>query len=182
MRIFASEPSVMPGAIGAVVNWPFRTSGRPSTSSKMPWYEPWNTAILSRRLTVRAMRIAAVTASEPVSQNVARSLPDTSHSSAATSPASGDDGPISKPVLSCSATAVTTKSGRCPNRPSPNPSVTSIHSLPSRSHSDAPCERIETTGYTISFHSRLKPAPARGSASDFRLAATLAFDSDVRAV
>ena len=51
------------------------------TSSKMPWYAPVKIAIVLRPVTVRAMRIAPITASEPVLQNAARSAPVTSQNS-----------------------------------------------------------------------------------------------------
>ena len=51
------------------------------TSSKMPWYEPVKRAIVLRPVTVRAMRMQPITASEPVLQKAARSLPVSSQNS-----------------------------------------------------------------------------------------------------
>ena len=87
----------MPGAIGTERNCPSTLVGRTSTSSNTPWYAPANIAIVSRPLTVRATRIAAVTASEPVLQNATRSIPVNSETIRDTSPARGVCGPISKP-------------------------------------------------------------------------------------
>ena len=70
---------MMPGAAGmrlAACGVP-----RTSTSSKMPWYEPVKITIVLRPVTVRAMRIAPITASEPVLQNAARSTPVSSQTS-----------------------------------------------------------------------------------------------------
>ena len=47
----------------------------------MPWYAPVKIAIVLRPVTVRAMRIAPITASEPVLQNAARSAPVSSQNS-----------------------------------------------------------------------------------------------------
>ena len=62
--------------------------------SKQPWYEPSNRTILSRPVIVRAMRSDVITASEPVLQNVARSIPVSSLNRAATGPARSDCGPV----------------------------------------------------------------------------------------
>ena len=70
----------MPGAIG-IARPSLPLVGRTSTSSKMPWYAPVNITILSRPDTVRETRIAAMTASEPVLQNAARSMPTMSQRS-----------------------------------------------------------------------------------------------------
>ena len=124
----------MPGAIGVARDPVAALVGRTSTSSKMPWYAPVNMTILSRPETVRATRIAAVTASEPVLQNAARSMPIISQTSFATSPASGVCGPISMPASSCALTASRMKSGLCPKKIMPKPLVRSTYSLPSTSH------------------------------------------------
>ena len=52
-------------------------------------------AMSDRPVTVRAMRMQPITASEPVLQNAARSAPVTSQNSSAHSPASTCCGPIS---------------------------------------------------------------------------------------
>ena len=68
-------------------------------------------AIVLRPVTVRAMRMQPITASEPVLQNAARSLPVNSQNASATSPASGVCGPISMPRSICAFTASLTNSG-----------------------------------------------------------------------
>ena len=57
-------------------------------------------AIVLRPVTVRANRIAAITASDPVLQNATRSIPMNSVIILATRPASGVWGPISIPLAS----------------------------------------------------------------------------------
>ncbi len=83
---------MMPGAAGTAFSF---LVPRTMTSSKMPWYEPVKMAMVLRPVTVRAMRMAPITASEPVLQSPARSKPVNSQMSLATSPASGCCGPIS---------------------------------------------------------------------------------------
>ncbi len=75
--------------------------------------------MIERPVTVRAIRIAAITASDPVLQKVTRSLPVISLNSAATRPASADCGPIAKPLRSCSPTASTTKGAAWPKKVCP---------------------------------------------------------------
>jgi hypothetical protein len=103
-------------------------------------------AIRSRPETVRATRTAAVTASEPVLQKAARSMPTIAQRRSDTSPASGVWGPISIPLRSCEATASVTNSGEWPNRFRPNPLTRSTYSLPSTSQSFEPDERSTTIG------------------------------------
>ena len=64
-----------------------------------------------RPVTVRATRMAPITASEPVLQNATRAMPVSSLISCATSAVSGCCGPISMPVSSCACMAATTNSG-----------------------------------------------------------------------
>ncbi len=103
-------------------------------------------AIFLRPVTVRARRIAVMTASEPVLQNVARSIPVNLQMSCAARPASGDCGPISTPFSSCSTTASVTKPGEWPNMFRPNPMSMSTYSFPSTSQSRDPEERTATIG------------------------------------
>ena len=121
-------------------------AARTRTSSKIPWYAPANTAILSRPLTVRARRIAAVTASDPVLQNPTLSICTIAETRAATSPASADCGPISIPASSCAWSASRMKPGLCPNMMAPKPFVRSTYSFPSTSQSLDPAERTVTIG------------------------------------
>ncbi len=130
----------------------------------MPWYAPEKSATVSRPVTVRARRIAAITASDPVLQKVTRSMPVNSLIRRATSPAIGDCGPISTPLRSCSVTASVTNAGECPKRFRPNPMSMSTYSLPSTSEMREPDEPVATIGYTISFQSTRNPATTRGSA------------------
>ncbi len=81
--------------------------------------------ILSRPETVRATRIAAMTASEPVLQNAARCMPTISQRSFDTSPASGVWGPISMPASNCSSTAARMNAGLWPKKIMPKPLVMS---------------------------------------------------------
>ena len=62
---------------------------RTITSSKMPWYELLKMAIFLRPVTVRAIRMAPITASEPVLQKATRSMPVISDISLATSAVKG---------------------------------------------------------------------------------------------
>jgi hypothetical protein len=84
---------------------------RTITSSKMPWYELVKMAIVLRPVTARAMRIAPITASEPVLQKATRAMPVRSAISCATSAARGCCGPTSRPALSCCSSAATTSAG-----------------------------------------------------------------------
>jgi hypothetical protein len=118
---------------------------------------------LLRPVTVRAARTAPMTASEPVVQNVTRSIPDNRHIVCAISPASAFWGPISMPVASCFSIARRMNSGLCPNKYVPKPMVTSRNSLPSKSQILEPAERTDTIGYVSSFHVTRKPDTARGS-------------------
>ena len=131
----------MPGAAGMLLS--LRVP-RTMTSSKMPWYAPVKIAMRFRPVTVRAMRIVPITASEPVLQNAARSAPVRSQNSSATSPASTCWGPISKPFSTWSWIASRMKSACQPNRLMPNPESTSTYSFPSRSHIRLPRERSMT--------------------------------------
>ena len=72
---FATFSRGMPGAIGSECGAPALRIPLTRTSSKVPWYAPAKRTILLRAVTVRATRIAAMTASEPVLQKVARSIP-----------------------------------------------------------------------------------------------------------
>ncbi len=101
---------------------------------------------MSRPVTVRARRIAAITASEPVLQKVTRSMPVNSLIRRATSPASGDCGPISTPLRSCSATASVTNDGEWPKRFRPKPMSMSTYSLPSTSKTREPEDPVATIG------------------------------------
>ena len=92
MTTLAAVFGMMPGAAGSARP---RAPSRTITSSKMPWYEPANTAMRSRPVTVRAMRTQPITASEPVLHSAARSKPVISQTSSVTGPASGCCGPIS---------------------------------------------------------------------------------------
>ncbi len=83
---------MMPGAAGTDRR---RLVPRTMTSSKMPWYEPLKTAMRFRPVTVRAMRMTPMTASEPVLQNAARSWPVISQTRRAQSPTIVCIGPIS---------------------------------------------------------------------------------------
>ncbi len=76
-------------------------------------------------MTVRAMRTAPITASEPVLQNATRSAPVISENSSATSAARGVCGPISMPVSIWRLTASFTKSGCQPKWLQPKPFSTS---------------------------------------------------------
>jgi hypothetical protein len=69
-----------------------------------------------RPVTVRATRIAAMTASDPVLQKVTRSLPVISEKSAAAGPANADWGPMAKPLRNCSSTASKTKGAAWPKK------------------------------------------------------------------
>ena len=60
--------------------------------------------------------MAAMTASEPVLQKVARSIPVSSQIAFASFPAMGDWGPISTPVRSCFSTASINQSGEWPKK------------------------------------------------------------------
>src|SRR3982750_662053 len=81
---------MMPGAAGMpLASRPARTG----TSGKVRGEEPVNSPTVLRQVTVRAMRTAAMTASEPVLQSPARSKPVSAQTRSATSPASGCCGP-----------------------------------------------------------------------------------------
>ncbi len=71
------------------------------TSSLMPWYDPLKAMIKLRPVTVRAMRMAPSTASEPVLHTAARSPPVSSHNRLHTSAAKGCMGPMSTLWSSC---------------------------------------------------------------------------------
>ena len=139
-------------------------------------------AILSRPETVRATRTAAVTASEPVLQKAARSMPDHRAQSAAPPRPPAATGGRSRSPAELGATASVTKAGEWPNRFRPKPLTRSTYSLPSTSQSFEPDERSATIGYTISFQIGRKPATERGSARRARCAAVSCFEPAVRAV
>ncbi len=80
--MFCADDGMIPGA--ATTAFSFFVP-RTITSSKMPWYEPVKLAMVVRPVTVRAMRMAPITASEPVLQNPARSMPVSSQSNRAAS-------------------------------------------------------------------------------------------------
>ena len=100
-----------------------------------------------RPVTVRARRIAAITASEPVLQKVARSMPVISQMSAATSPRERRlRTDLHALVELLGLTASVTKCGRMPEEVQAEAHERSTYSLPSTSQSFEPEERSATIG------------------------------------